>query len=89
MSCFFLDFWDALGTPWDGLTCNPYAPAQSKHTLLFSHVFKKMASKRCNFGSILGVVFGKNHDFAVKKGFQKMFQKHHLGCATRGGGGSL
>ena len=38
---FLFDFWFALSVPRDGLICNPYAPAQSKHTFLFSHFFKK------------------------------------------------
>ena len=60
MSCFFFDFGVALGAPWDGLTCNPYAPAQSKHTFLFLHIFLKKGSKRCYFGSIWGKKGSKN-----------------------------
>ena len=51
---FFFDFWVALSAPQDGLICNPYTPAQSKHTFPFSHCFQKTASKRGHVGSILG-----------------------------------
>ena len=39
MSLFFFDFWVALSVPKDRLICNPYTPAQSKHTFPFSHLF--------------------------------------------------
>ena len=51
---FFFDFWVALSAPQDGLICNPYTPAQSKHTFPFSHCFQKAASKRGHVGSVLG-----------------------------------
>ena len=59
MSCFFFDFRVAMGAPWDGLTCNPYAPAQSKHTFSFFAFLVKIGSHRCYFSSILGAVFQK------------------------------
>ena len=51
MSLFFFDFWVALNAPRDGLICNPYTPAQSKHTFPFSHFFCKIASKIPYVGS--------------------------------------
>ena len=45
MTCFFFDVWVALGAPWDALTCNPYAPAQSKRTFAFSGKTWKLIEK--------------------------------------------
>ena len=36
---FFFNFLITLSAPRDGLTCNPYAPAQSRRTFPFSHFF--------------------------------------------------
>ena len=39
IGCCFLFFLVTLSAPRDGLICNPYAPAQSKHTFSFPHFF--------------------------------------------------
>ena len=72
---FFFYFWVALGAPWDGLTCNPYAPAQSKHTFSFLHFFSKIVSKRPHRGSILGAIFLQNCNFEWNNLLQKLLQK--------------
>ena len=75
MSCFFFDFWVALGAPGDGLTCNPYAPAQSKHTFLFLHFSKNNVQTMLfwlHFGSYCQQ---KSRFWVNKKGSKNSFKK--------------
>ena len=60
-----------LGRSRRELTCNPYAPVQSKRTFLFSFFFRKQLPKESNMGSILGTIFIENHNFVRKKGCGK------------------
>ena len=48
---FFLDFWVAPGAPREGLICNPYTPAWSKHTSPFSEFARKKLLKGLQKGS--------------------------------------
>ena len=80
MSCFFFDFGVALGAPWDGLTCNPHTPVQSKHTFSFLHVFSKIGSTWPHSDSILEQFFVNNHNFEWKKSSKKWFKKRWPPC---------
>ena len=73
--CFFCDFFVASSAFRDGLTCNPYAPAQSKRTFSFSHVFWKLGPARPHLGSIWHHFWVRIEPSWPKKGFQKLFWK--------------
>ena len=75
MSLFFIDLWTALSAIGDGLMCNPYTPAQSKHTFSFSAFIWNLASKRLHFGSVWEAFFVPNCNFEWKRGFKKWFTK--------------
>ena len=85
---FFVDFWVALSAPQDGLICNPYTPAQSKHTFPFSHCFQKTASKRGHVGSILGQFSSKiailSEKIKAKTATQKKLKSKELRPYYRG-----
>ena len=69
---FFFDLGGALSASSDGLICNPYAWARSKHTFPISHFFWKVASNRPHVGSILGAIFIKNLKFKGKRDFETL-----------------
>ena len=80
MSCFFFDFWVALGAPWDGLTCNPYTYMQSKHTFHFLYFFLKKASWRPSNESLFELFLTKYVIFVWKIGSKNCFKKR---CPSR------
>ena len=67
---FFFNFFVTLSAPRDGLICDPYTPAQSKHTFSFS-CFSGKSFKN----TVCWVHFGSNlrhkFDICVKKGTPK------------------
>ena len=75
MSCFFFDFGVALGAPWDGLTCNPHTPVQSKHIFFVFAFFLKNKLHMTSSWLHFGTVFCQQSQFWVKKELQKMIQK--------------
>ena len=78
--CFFVYLWAALGAPQRGLTCNPYAPVQSKRTLRFSFFFWTQLPKESPLGSILGTIFIEILILCEKKGCKKPGRKK---CLTK------
>ena len=82
-SGFLGGFCLAFGVPGRGLTCNPYAPVQSKRTFLFSSFFRKQLPKETNLGSILGTIFIENHNFVRKKGCEKQVGKNASPSGSR------
>ena len=77
--CFFVYLWAALGAPQRGLTCNPYAPVQSKRTLRFSFFFWKQLPKESTLGSFFGTIFIEILILCEKKGCKKTGRKN---CPT-------
>ncbi len=75
MSRFLFDFWVVLSAPRDGLICNPYTPAQSKHTFMFSYIFWKKLPKECKLGPFRLPFWLKHRYFCEKRGFKKCFKK--------------
>ena len=71
----FLQFWIALSNFGERLICNPYTPAQSKHTFQILHVFLKQAPQRVQNVFILSSFLSKNLVFVWKKVLQKLLQK--------------